>query len=310
MMRSRVQQRPSLLASGLLLVMGMMWGLQFAMLKLAARGGYSEPAVLLIALVLLSIAFTALLLLRGARLRLDARLLVFLLMIATLGYVIPLIATLATVPVLSAGVLSLVACLSPVAALFASVLMRTEHVAPRRVVAVALGLVSVALLLVPELVLPEGGRTFWILVALLVPLCYGIESVYIARHWPGGMSPLQVVTAQTIAATLIVAPLCLIWAGPFPSLGPDGPGLPELGIAIFVIAGVVESLIYLWLIRHTGGVFVNFGTFISLFAGIAWGIVLFGEAHPATTWLAVAVLVLALGLAGQGSAGTSTSKRP
>lgn len=292
----------SLLAAFLLLVMGMMWGLQFAMLKLAARGGYSEPAALLIALVLLSLVFSAMTLGRGAAIRPDAALLRFLIVIACLGYVIPLIATLHASTALGAGVLSLAACMAPVVAMLAAIALRIEPVAGRRMLAVACGLASILFLLLPELSLPGRGNLPAMLVALLVPLCYGLESTYIARYWPTGMSPLQVVTAQSIAATLIVGPLCLVWGGPFPPLIPADWGLPELGLLVFVAAGVIESLIYFWLIRHTGAVYVNFGTFISLFAGIAWGMALFGESHGATTWYAALLLVVALVLAREGSA--------
>lgn len=289
------------MATTLLIIMGMMWGLQVAMLKLAARGGYSEPAVLLVALVLLSLAFAGLCAARGQGFRPNPALFRFLLVIAALGYVVPLITTLYAAPALSAGVLSLTACMAPVVAILTALALRVEAVSRRRMIAVLLGLASVVILLLPELALPEAGKSLWILAALAVPLCYGIESIYIARHWPDGLTPLQVVTAQSIAAAVIVTPLCLVWSGPFPALGKNEPGLPELGIAGFVAAGVIESLIYLWLIRKTGGVFVNFGTFVSLFAGIIWGMVLFAESHAAPVWAAAGLLILALALAGHGT---------
>jgi len=49
-----------------------------------------------------------------------------------------------------------------------------------------------------------------------------------------------------------------------------------------------------YLVRTTGGVLVSFGTFVSLFAGIGWGVLIFRESHDVSIWLAVAVLVLAL----------------
>ena len=39
---------------------------------------------------------------------------------------------------------------------------------------------------------------------------------------------------------------------------------------------------------------MSFATFVSLLAGIGWGILLFAETHAAWLWLAVAVLVGAL----------------
>ena len=83
-----------LLAAGLLILMGMIWGLQFAMLKLTSQGGYSEISVVMIALVLLSLAFLAISHLRGEHIRSLRGVVPFLLITSVLGYVIPLFAAL------------------------------------------------------------------------------------------------------------------------------------------------------------------------------------------------------------------------
>ena len=284
-----------ILALVLLLVMGLMWGLQTAMLKLAAQGGYSDLTVLMMALVLLSFAFLAISARRGMLFRPGRGVIGFLLVTGMIGYVIPLLAALFAASELDAGLLAIMGSLAPVVAVTVALVFRAERVSKGRVAAVGLGLVSVAIILVPELDLPGHGKLLWLLAALVVPLCYGIESVYIARFWPAGLSPLQAVTGETITATLLVAPVFL-WQG---AALPDQltPGKAEIAIAVFVLAGVAESLIYFYLIRVTGAVFVNFATFVALFAGIGWGIVLFGETHAALIWLAVTILTGALFLA-------------
>ena len=282
-------------ATLLLLVMGMMWGLQFAMLKLAARSGTADITVLTITLILLSVIFVCVTGLRGEWFRLNAKILVFLVVTGVLGYVLPLLAALYAASELSAGVLTLFACMTPVVAMSVALILRTERVSLTRMAAVALGFVSVSMVLLPELDLPGQGKAVWMLAALIVPLTYGIESVYISVKWPPGLSALQVVTGEAVVAATLVVPIFLLSGEPLPDLalwtGPVG------AILIFVAAGVIESLIYFYLIRETGGVFVNFGTFISLFAGIVWGIVLFSETHSTLTWIAAAALAVSLFLA-------------
>ncbi len=287
-----------LLAAGLLILMGMMWGLQFAMLKLTSSGGYSEIAVVMIALVLLSVAFLAISHVRGEHIRSLRGILRFLLVTSVLGYVIPLLAALTAAAELSTGLLSLTGSTSPVVAVTIALALRTERVSPRRLSAVALGLLSVGMILVPQVEAPGFGMAPWILLALLVPLSYGIESIYIARHWPEGMTALQAVTGETVAAAILMVPLFALFGGTLPLS--SGWTLAETAILIFVAAGVVESLIYFYLIKHTGGVFVNFGTFVSLFAGIGWGIVLFGESHSAVVWGAALLLMGSLYLVSRG----------
>lgn len=281
-------------AMGLLVVMGSMWGLQFAMLKLAAQGGYSDLTVLAVALVLLSVAFLVIVRVRGERLVITRRVIVFVTVSSVLGYVAPLLATLAAAKVLAAGLLTLFASLSPVVSVVLVLMFRTEKVSPARICGVALGVASIAVILAPELSVPGFGAAPWMLVALIVPLTYGLESVYVSYSWPDGLSPMVAVTMETLAAVVVTAPL-------FVFVGIDIPDFSrwsasETAVLVFVGAGVVESVIYFYLIRHTGGVFVNFGAFVSLFAGLAWGAVLFGERHGLAVWAAVGMLVVALWL--------------
>jgi drug/metabolite transporter (DMT)-like permease len=275
-----------------LVVMGAMWGLQFAMLKLAAQGGHSDLSILMTALIALSAAFLAVCKLRGERLVMTRRIAVFVTVACVLGYIVPLLATLAASEALGAGLLTLFGCLSPVVAVAVAVAFRTERVSPSRALGLVLGLAAVGLILVPELRLPNLGAAPYMLIALAVPVAYGVESVYVAHTWPQELSPLVAVTLETLAAAVLTAPAFLIWGVGFPDVTAWGEA--ETAIAVFVAAGVVESVLYFYLIRHSGGVFVNFGTFVALFAGLAWGMVLFGETHGGVVWLAVALLAASL----------------
>lgn len=281
-------------ALALLLVMGALWGLQFAMLKLAAQAGYSELAILMVALVLLSVAFTGLLVVRGEGFALDAARIRFLAVTAVLGYLVPLLAALHVAAHIPAGVLTLIASLSPVVTVAVALALRTEPVSRHRVLAVVLGAGAALLVLWPDAALPGQAALYWLAVALLVPVCYGVESIYIAAKWPPGMTSLQAVAGESWFAAAMVLPVFLLFGDPVAM--PENWGAPELAIVLFVAAGVVESVIYFYLVRTTGGVFVSFGTFVSLFAGIGWGMLLFAESHGAAIWAAVIATCAAVGL--------------
>ncbi len=286
-------------ATALLLVMGIMWGLQFAMLKVAAGSGYSDLALMMLAMTLLAVIFLGISATRREIFWPTRRTFGFFIVTSFLGYIIPLVTLLYVATELSTAVLAMMGSVSPVVAVLIALYLRTEPVSPRRIAAVGLGVLSVAIILVPQLEAPGFGQAPFILIALAVPLCYGAESIYIARNWPEGLNPLQVLTGESIFACLLVAPVFLIVQGmPAVSLAWTGA---EMAIAVFVAAGVIESLIYFYLIRTTGGLFVQFGTFVSLFAGIGWGIVLFSEVHSPVTWAAVLLLVGALFLVGRGT---------
>lgn len=293
--RYRVVPRPVALRDLILLfVMGGAWGLQFAMLKLAAEAGRSEISVLFVALVPISLLFCALLALRRAFFRLTGEIAAFLVITGLLGYVIPLIAVLYVAPQVSAGVLTLVASFTPVVTVAIALLLRSEPVSRRRILAVGLGAVAAVLLLLPQIELPSFGALEWLLIAFLVPLAYGYESIYVATHWPKNLDSLQVVTGEAVTAALVLLPFH-VTLGDSLAFDPSWP-MDQIAIGVFVAAGVLEVMLYFYLIRQTGGVLVSFGTFISLFAGIAWGMILFSERHDAPVWGAVLVLVAALWL--------------
>ena len=298
--------RPAM-ALALLLVMGSTWGLQFSMLKFAAAGGYSELTVLMIAMVLLSVIYLVIALAKGERLAYSRQLPAFLIITSILGYIAPLLALLHAAPHLPAGLMTLIASLSPVIAVSLALVLRTERVSRSRALAVAIGLLSTLIILWPELQLPGYGKAGWILLAMTVPLVYGAESIFISRFWPAGLTTLHAVSGETIIAAILVFPVYWIYGDALPDQVRWTQA--ETAIAVFVLASVAEGLIYFYLIKRTGGVLVNFGGFVALFAGIFWGWVFFSETHPANVWLAVAVLVTALALANRQSKPASSGSR-
>ena len=279
----------------LLLIMGTLWGLQFAMLKLATERGLSEIGTLMIALVLLSGVFLVVMVLRKEVMKPTAKLLLFFIWVALLGYVIPLMVALYAMQHVPAGIVTLMATLSPVVTIIAATAFRSEKVSFGQFAAVVMGAVAVLLVFWPELESPDYGNAYWLSLALLIPLCYGIESVWIAVFWPRGLNSLQVVTGETIVAAFMVAPVFFFFDNS--TIQFVGWSVVELAVTVFVIAGVVESFIYFHLIERSGGVFVSFGNFVAMIAGIAWGILLFSEVHGVFVWFAVIAAMLSLLLA-------------
>ncbi len=277
-----------------LIVMGAMWGLQFSMLKFAALSDTGLIDLLMWTLMGLAVVFSLYVWIVGDSLRFPARWMPFLLVTALLGYVVPLGLTLGVAPHISVGTLSMIACLAPIMTVVTALIFRTESVSSTRILAIALGLVSVLLMLWPEWQSPGWGAMGWMIIALGIALVYGIEPVYVQARWPTGMSAPQLIAGEAIAAIILLLPLFLWQGSPFRLFSVGHDALWPL--SIFAAAGMVETVLYFHLIRTAGGVFVSFGTFISLFAGIAWGMLLFSERHGVFVWLAVVFLVGALTL--------------
>lgn len=306
-----MNRQPGIVPVLMLLVMGATWGLQFVMLKLAIAGGYSEMAVLVMALFLISLGYGAELWRRKAFFAVTAERVRFFVLASSMGYLFPIGAILLVAPALPAGLIVLIASLAPLFTFGVSYLWKTEPISRIRVVAGVLGLAAVVIVLLPEAGMPEGGMSGWILLALVIPACYGVESVYISKKWPSGMGVLQVSFAESLTALLMVLPVFLL-SGDFPGAS-EWIAKPGLAVLVFVLCSFVEVVLYFRLILMTGGVLVTFASFISLFAGIGWAILIFSETYSGSIWYAVAILSFSLLLVGldrnrhpfEGSAGTS-----
>ncbi len=294
---------PGIVPILMLLVMGTTWGLQFVMLKLAIAGGYSEIAVLVMALFLISLGYGAELWRRKAFFTITAERVRFFVLTAAMGYLLPIGSTLLVAPALPAGLIVLIASLAPLFTFWISHAWKTEPISRTRALAGILGLVAVLFVLLPEARLPEGGISGWLVLALVIPVCYGVESVYISRRWPSGMNVLQVSFAEALMALLMVMPVFLL-SGDFPGAS-EWVSAPGLAVLIFVLCSFLEIVLYFRLILMTGGVLVTFASFISLFAGIGWAILIFSETYSGKIWYAVAILAFSLLLVGLDNRRTS-----
>jgi len=280
----------------LLVVLGASWGLQFTLLKISVDARLGELGILAGSMILLAAIYALLLTWRRDWFRPTWRHAQFFLVSATLGFVLPLGCVILAARHLPAGLIVLHEALTPIFIVILALAIRSETVAPRRLAAIALGACGVLLVLWPELIGFGGDRLDSLLLALLIPLAYGTDAIYVAARWPDGLSCIQVVAAEMIAAALLSLPLFLLSGEPLVS-----PGTSALGgatLLIFVLVTFVETYLYFHLLRHAGAVFISIGSFIALFAGILWGIALNGESHPASVWMAVALVVAALYLVG------------
>jgi len=280
----------------ILLSMGLIWGLQVTMLKLSLSTGYGELQLILITLMLVALTYFGVLLARRGLFAFTWPRLKFFFVTALLGYLIPMATILYASHVLAAGMLALIISTAPLFTFAAAFVGRTEAISRLRLFALLLGLVATTLVLWPEFEAPGFGASGWLLFALLIPLCYGVESVYIDLRWPQGLDVFQIGFGEVVVAALMVLPL-LAWQGE-PLVIDWAWDAGHAAILVYVFTGISEVAMYFHLIRTTGGVLVAFATPVALFGGIGWGMVVFGESHSAWVWLAVFILFLSLALVG------------
>ena len=277
----------------LLLLLGASWGLQFALLKIAAGSRVGELSILTGSMAMLAVAYLATLAARKEWFRTTWRHVRFFIISGLFGYVIPLGGVLWVADQLSAGLIVLYTeALDPVFTVAIVLFLRTEILSRRRLGAVAIALAGVAVAMWPDVTATADARALGLLIVLIVPLAYAIDGVYVSSCWPQDLSALQVVTGEAFAGAAMLFPIWLMLEG-FTGL-PGSLGPAEWAILAFVPVSYLEVYLYFYLLKTQGAVFVAFGCFVSLFAGFLWGMALLGERHGPMVWFAVLLVSIAL----------------
>lgn len=289
----------------LLFVLGSAWGLQFTLLKITADSDLDELSVLTLAMLLLAVAYLAVMACGRAWFRPTLRHIWFFSISALFGFVVPLCAVMLVAEQLSAGLIVFFESLTPVLTIVLVLLVGTERLNAARLIAVASGLLAVLLVLWPDLARPGSARLESLLLALIIPFAFAVDAVYVAARWPSDLRAFQVVTGEAVMAAIIFLPFCLWQALQSPdyltSLTEPWLARPwnwgHWSVLIFSAVCFLEGYLYFYLLKNAGAVFVSVASFLSLFAGIFWGMFLLGERHPTSVWLAVLLVSLALYLA-------------
>lgn len=276
----------------LLSLLGLGWGLHVVLSKALGADGASEALAYLVVYMLGSATgLIAMGLVFSTPFRPTAGQGGFFLVSAFLGYLGPISAELVIAPRIDAGVFALIASLTPVFTVAVAVSLGLDRLTGKLALALAAGMAAAALMAAPDLATLRQGATAWTLLALVVPVLYGFDNVYVQARWPRGLDVFQVSAAEAVVALALVLPLAGIWG-----IGtPDVWRAAEQGGAVLaglVLAALATVWLFFYLVRHCGAVFVSFAGFVSLGTGVACGVLFFGE-RPGLALLAAGALTVA-----------------
>ena len=189
-----------------------------------------------------------------------------------------------------AGIISMLVVLSPILTYVGAVAFRLEKIWWPRVIGFAIGIVGVALLVVPETSLPSRELVPWILLSLLLPIGYSTTSLATALMRPPATESLHFAFGFFFFGSLPIFAVTAVTDGWWWFEGRMDAGDWALITAIFV--QTLGIYLFVELIRFLGPVFFSTVNFIVALAGIGWGFVFFGETHSHWVWLALVCLML------------------
>jgi drug/metabolite transporter (DMT)-like permease len=274
-----------------LVILGVSWGSTQALGKIATSTGHQPLGLIVWQSVIAVIVLSVLCVVRRTPLVVNRRTVPFYVILALIGTVIPNVTFYIAVRELPAGIMSILISAVPLLAFPMALAMRQDRFSTVRFGGLMLGLLGVGLILGPD----TGGavRPFWVLVALVGPLCYAIEATYVAWAGTPGIDPIQAILGASVASLVMAVPLALFlgqWVDPFPM------GRAEGALVVLASLSAVVYAAYIWLAMAAGSVFASQVSYIVTGSGVIWAMVMLGERFQPIVWAALVVMLAGVAL--------------
>ena len=158
-----------------------------------------------------------------------------------------------------------------------------------------IGLVAMALLILPKSALPAPNLAPWVLLALLASLSMSFENFYAGAFWPQRVAASHLACARQLGGVFWLLPIALVDQAPLVPLWVSWTSLQWAATGAGLLSGMAYAIL-LHVIRSAGPVFASQTAYLITLAGVAWGMLLFGERHSLYIWLALGLTLLAIAL--------------
>jgi drug/metabolite transporter (DMT)-like permease len=285
-----MSRRPLFLA--VLVACGLAWGSTQSLGKIAVSTGHEPLGLIFWQFAISSTLMGSVTALRGRRLVLTRPALVFGLVIAVIGTLLPSTTFYLSVERLPAGIMSVLISTVPLLAFPMALALRQDRLTLGRVLGLLSGLAGVALLVGPEAALPEPWMAAWVPLALIGPLFYAVESNFVARFGMAGMDPFQAMALASLIGAGLVLPLALgsgQWIDPLAAWGSA-----EAAFLLSATINISTYAAYVWLAANAGAVFASQMSYIVTASGLLWASALLGESFSSFVWLALLLMLMGL----------------
>ena len=277
---------------GLLIAMGIGWGLTQPLGKIAVSSGYKQFGLTFWQLVIGAVLMGAVLLARGQSVAINRRTVTFALVLALIGTVIPNSTFYYSVAHLPSGIMSILISTVPLMAFPVAMMLGMDRFSMARLAGLLCGLIGVALIALPSTSLPDAAMFAYLPVAMVGPLFYAFEGNYVAKFGTAGMDAVQAMFLASCVGAVIILPV-LIWSGQW--IDPMVPwGRAEFAFVLESLVHTVCYCTYVWLAARVGAVFAAQTSYIVTGTGVIWAMLILGERFSPWVWAALCVMLLGL----------------
>jgi drug/metabolite transporter (DMT)-like permease len=273
-----------------LAVLGLGWGSTQSLGKMAVATGHQPFGLIFWQLAVGAVVLGVLSIVRRRGMVFTRQALVFYVVVAVIGTLIPNATFYAAVVHLPAGIMSILISTVPLLAFPMALMLGLDRFSGLRLAGLLLGLLGVVLI-----ANPEGGSVSvgWLIVAMVGPLFYAIEANYVARGGTAGLDAVQAMFGVSVVGMVLAAPIAWgtgQWVDPLPM------GRAEWAL---VLSSAVHALVYasyVWLASKAGSVFAAQSAYLVTASGVFWAMLLLGERFSPLVWVALVVMLAGVAL--------------
>ena len=180
-----------------------------------------------------------------------------------------------------------------------ALLTSRENAEPRRLLAVAAGFVSSAVLILSRDGMLSGHVSWWTIFAFSTPILYTAYNWFAAHYWPKNADVFSIGASESFWSGLVAVPFMLYFEAPW---APETPALFAYWTVLAAgIMWIIERIAFFTLIRDKGAVYTIQAVYISTPAAVIFGTIFYGGGADVWLWVSLAILMVALWLNNSGS---------
>ena len=277
----------------ILLILSVIWGGSFFSIEIALET--VRPLTLVLIRVALAAAFLwAWLLVRRQKLAMPPGAAMAFLVLALLNNVIPFVLFVWAQEEITGGLASILNATTPIwGVIVAHIFTRDEKANPARIAGVLLGFGGVAVMIGADLLGDIGRNALAQLACLASTLCYALAGVWARRFRAMGVPPVAVSTGQLTAASIVMAPLVLIFEPPWHAGAPSLEAW-EAMIALALLCTSIAYILYFRLLASAGATNSLLVTFLIPVTAILLGALILDESLAPRHFAGMALIGLGL----------------
>ena len=275
----------------LLFVLSSLWALHFSLVKLVEAD--NNPFSILVPLLLiLCFLFFIVLKINNQTFKFTLRKSLFFIIAGIFAYVIPLYIEFLVAPKIDAGILVLIVSSVPVFTLLIVWLFRLLSINLKLILGTLSGIVGVSLIMFGN---SNNTLNIWAILALIVPLSYSFDAIFMEKFWPSKLNTFQVAFGECIASLILIIFLNFLLGT---SIDEYTYWLKLESFWWLSIVTFIEITLFFYILKNNGAVFINLGSYLVMPAGFIWGFIIFGETFTVIKFVSTVFIIGSIFLIG------------